>query len=282
MTGSGPRLSVIIPVFNGEAYLAAAVESVRRQACVDLEVIVVDDGSTDGTAGVVSRLPQEGLRYVHQENGGPARARNHGIRLASGDLIGFLDADDVWPADRLGHQLRALERDPSADLVLGWTRLAREMAGADGRPHLEAYGPAVVFLTPTAALFRRRVFERVGGFDETLRFGEDTDWFMRARELGVPILVEDEVVLLYRRHEHNMTRGQSLKALRVLDVLKMSLDRRRQRGGEAAPLPSLLHGRPRPEGRVDPTESNDVGRHASGAPSPQRLTEDDGVDDSTR
>jgi GT2 family glycosyltransferase len=137
--------------------------------------------------------------------------------------------------------MRVLDEDPSVDVVLGRTQLVRQVgAGPDAR--LEDCAPAFVLLTPTAALFRRRAFERVGRFDEALRYGEDSDWFMRARECGLPILVEDEVALLYRRHDHNMTHGRNMKELAVLDILKRSLDRRRRTGGAATPLPGLFGG----------------------------------------
>lgn len=234
-------ISVIIPVYNGERFLAEAVESVRKQLYAPLEIIIVDDGSTDSTAAAASSLAGADLSYVCQPNGGPSKARNHGLALAHGEVLGFLDADDVWPAGRLTCLLRRLEEDPSIDVVLGRTQCVRETHTPGGTPQLEECAPRCVLLTPTAAVFRRRVFERVGGFDETLRYGEDGDWFMRAREAGVPIVVLDDVTLFYRRHEHNMTRGKSLKELRVVDVLKRSLDRRRrERRGDAISLPGLL------------------------------------------
>ncbi len=243
-------VSVIIPVFNGETHLVDAVDSIRRQEYASVELIVVDDGSSDDTAGAVRRLPQDGLRYVYQENGGPSRARNRGLALAQGDVIGFLDADDAWPPCRLRRQLAVLDRESSIDVVLGQTQLLRPSAGDATRSRFEKDGPPIVFLSPNAALFRRRVFERVGGFDEALRYAEDIDWFMRARELDVPLAVEHDVAWLYRRHERNMTRGRSMRELRVLDVLKRSLDRRRQGGRGAAPLPTLSRGgRCGPDGR---------------------------------
>jgi len=244
MTNPRRRVSVIIPIFNCEAYLAEAVESVRRQAYPDLELIIVDDGSTDGTARIAKGLLNDSLRYVYQDNGGPSRARNRGLALAGGDVIGFLDADDLWPAGRLQRPMRVLDQDPSVDVVLGRTQLVRHVVGAGRDAPLEDCAPPFVLLSPTAALFRRRAFERVGYFDDALRYGEDTDWFMRARESGVPILVQEDVVLRYRRHENNMTHGWNIKERRVMDVLKRSLDRRRRRGGAAESLPSLLHGGP--------------------------------------
>jgi glycosyltransferase involved in cell wall biosynthesis len=255
MIGDTPPVSVIIPVFNGAAYLADAVSSVRTQGCADLELILVDDGSTDGTADVIRRLPQDGLRWVRQDNGGPARARNRGLRMAGGGIVAFLDADDLWPAGRLRRQLALLEHDASLDIVLGRTQCVQQTADAGGRLVLRESGPSFVLLSPTAAVFRRRAFARVGEFDEALRYGEDTDWFMRARERSIPLVVERDLALLYRRHPGNMTRGRSAKELQVLDVLKRSLDRRRMGSRHAAALPNLVDPEG-PERRTRP-RSND-------------------------
>jgi glycosyltransferase involved in cell wall biosynthesis len=233
-------VSVIMPAYNTAAFIPDAVESIRRQAYPRLELIIVDDGSTDGTAEVSKGLTGLSVQYVYQPNGGPAQARNHGLRLARGQVIAFLDADDLWPADRLSCQLPYLERDPLTDVVLGRIQCFHSMPRADGGSEMQICSPAFVLLSPTTALFRRRVFERVGGFDEAMRYGEDTDWFMRAREQRVPMVVHDDVTVLYRRHQNNMTRGRDAKELHVLSVLKKSLDRRRQQQGTAHSLPSVF------------------------------------------
>jgi glycosyltransferase involved in cell wall biosynthesis len=236
-----PSVSVIIPAYNAEAYLAEAVESVRQQACPDLELIIVDDGSTDGTSTVARGLCADEVRYVCQPNGGPAQARNNGLKLARADVIGFVDADDLWAPDRLNRQLKCLRDDASIDVVLGWTRTVRDVPGDSAGSKFEESSRPVVFLSPNAALFRRRVFDQVGNFDESLRFSEDTDWFMRARERGARIVVERDVTLFYRLHASSMTRGKNVKELRLLHVLKRSLDRRRQGApGEARALPNLF------------------------------------------
>jgi glycosyltransferase involved in cell wall biosynthesis len=233
-------VSVIVPAYNSADFLPDAVESIRRQSYPHLEIIIVDDGSTDGTANVVQNLNDRDLRYVYQPNGGPARARNYGLRIARGEVIAFLDADDLWPPGRVRCQLRYLERNPQAEVVLGRVQCVRSLPHAGGGADFEICSPAFVILSPTTALFRRTVFNRIGGFDETLRYGEDTDWFMRAREQRVPIVVHDDVTLLYRRHHNNMTRGRDVKELQVMSVLKKSLDRRRRQQGAPQPLPSMF------------------------------------------
>jgi glycosyltransferase involved in cell wall biosynthesis len=218
-----PRLvSAVIPVRDGERFLAEAIASIRAQDHAAIEIIVVDDGSRDGSAAVAAGLG--GVRVIRQENAGPAAARNAGIAAARGDVLGFLDADDLWTPGRLAPMLARLAASPPLDVVLGHTRrVAADGSFADTAP------PALLPYSIGAALYRRRVFERVGLFDPTLRFGEDQDWFLRARELGVAIAVLDEVTEIKRKHDANMMRGKTLIELNLPTVLKRALDRRRAR-----------------------------------------------------
>jgi glycosyltransferase involved in cell wall biosynthesis len=226
-----PLVSVIIPVFNGERFLREAVESVLAQQYSSLEIIVVDDGTTDGTANVARSLP-ETVRYLYQTNQGPAAARNRGIEQAQGSLIAFADADDLWPADKLELQLPYLIKEPAVDIVLG--RMQQVLLS-----EAQEIAEPAFSVNLGSAIIRKCVFERVGLFDETMRYSEDVDWFMRARESGAAIVTIDAVTLLYRQHEENMTRGKSTSELNVLKALKKSLDRRRERTGSASALPSF-------------------------------------------
>jgi glycosyltransferase involved in cell wall biosynthesis len=113
-----PSISVVIPVHNGELYLAEAVDSALAQTHRPAEVVVVDDGSTDGTAEVAAGLGAA-VRYVHQRNRGPGGAMNRGVALARGEYVAFLSADDVWEPEKLAGQMAALVADPSLDLVFG-------------------------------------------------------------------------------------------------------------------------------------------------------------------
>jgi glycosyltransferase involved in cell wall biosynthesis len=226
-----PLVSVIIPVFNGERFLREAVESVLAQQYSSIEIIVVDDGSTDGTANVAQSLP-ETVRYFYQTNQGPAAARNRGIEQAQGSLIAFADADDLWPADKLELQLPYLIKESAVDIVLG--RIQQVFLS-----EAQEIAEPAFSVNLGSAIIRKSVFERVGLFDETMRYSEDVDWFMRARESGAEIVTIDAVTLLYRQHEENMTRGKSTSELNVLKALKKSLDRRRERTGSASALPSF-------------------------------------------
>lgn len=232
----GPLVSVVIPVFNGERFLREAVQSVLDQGYSPAEVIVVDDGSTDGTADVARSLPGP-VRYLHQHNQGPAAARNRGIEHAQGELIAFADADDLWPAGKLELQLPLL-RDAKIDIVLGRVQQVR-LSEMDGETQSEEFAEPAFSVNLGSAVIRKSVFARVGLFDETMRYSEDVDWFMRAREAGASIVTIDAVTLLYRQHEQNMTRGKSTTELNVLKALKRSLDRRREQTGIASALPTF-------------------------------------------
>ena len=226
----GSLVSVVIPVFNGERFLREAVQSVLDQKYSPLEIIVVDDGSADGTATVARSLP-ETVRYLHQTNQGPAAARNRGIEHAQGDLIAFADADDLWPPGKLESQLAVLIKDRGVEIVMG--RIQQVLLSG------EEFGEPAFSVNLGSAVIRKSVFDRVGLFDETMRYSEDVDWFMRAREAGVAIMTIDAVTLFYRQHEQNMTRGKSTSELNVLKALKRSLDRRRERNGFASALPTF-------------------------------------------
>ncbi|MBC8103766.1 MAG: glycosyltransferase family 2 protein [Cytophagales bacterium] len=220
-------LSVIIPVYNGSDFLAAAVESVLQQQHSPGEIILIDDGSTDATAAVADRLQASLgglLRYVYQPNAGPAAARNHGLALARGEWIAFLDADDLWPENSLGVRFAALRADPLLAVVMGRVRLVQGIEASD--PESERENRTFAGPSLGAGLFRRAVFERVGGFDPALRSSEDVDWFLRARERGISIQQIPAVTLLYRRHEASLTYQKSPAALQMLQVLKRSLERR--------------------------------------------------------
>jgi glycosyltransferase involved in cell wall biosynthesis len=231
-------VSVVIPVFNGEKFLREAVESVLAQNYSPVEIIIVDDGSTDGTAAVARSFP-ETVRYLHQTNQGPAAARNRGIEHAQGSLIAFADADDLWPAGKLELQLPYLPGDEKIDIVLGRIQQVVLSETGSGQTQSQEVAEPAFSVNLGSALMRKSVFERVGLFDETMRYSEDVDWFMRAREAGAVIVTIDAVTLFYRQHEQNMTRGKSTSELNVLKALKKSLDRRRERTGSAAPLPNF-------------------------------------------
>ncbi|HEX4272325.1 MAG TPA: glycosyltransferase [Rhizomicrobium sp.] len=221
-----PMVSVVLPVFNGARFLKEAVSVVLRQNYPALEIIVIDDGSTDDIDAVVALLPVE-VRYFKQDNAGAAAARNRGIKDASGEMIAFLDVDDLWPENNLPALVDTLRANPDADLVHGHGQLMEY----DGRTGQFEYVGSPKESFPFyigAGLYRRAAFERIGLFDTTLKFGEDTDWYNRAREAGFAILRVPEVTLFVRRHDSNLTNGRTIQELMALRTVKKQLDRRRE------------------------------------------------------
>lgn len=225
------RVSVIVPVFEMGRYLPEAVASVEAQGHNDVEIIVVDDGSTDDTPAVVASL---GDRVVplRQDNRGPSAARNRGLAASTGEIIGFCDADDLWPDDKLAVQLGHLSRHPDLDAVLGRIQyVSIDGAALPAIEYEDLEQKTVSHVNLGCGLFRRRAFDRLGAFDEHLRYSEDLDWFMRARESGMKIAILPEVTLRYRRHDTNMTRDAWRPVTAsMLAAVKQSLDRRRAAG----------------------------------------------------
>jgi glycosyltransferase involved in cell wall biosynthesis len=219
-------VSVIVPVYNGEAFLREAIQSIRGQDWGTAEIIVVDDGSTDRTAEIVTGLGDT-VRYVQQTNLGAAAARNRGIRMATGSVIAFLDADDLWLEHTLSLQLKMLRADPSLQMVRGHTQRIRRAAGRPDKSCWENFGDAWPALSLGSAVMRKPVFDSVGYLDESLAFNEDVDWFLRARETGIATMLHGNLVQLYRRHEHNLTNNRTLNKTSFLRTLKNTIERKR-------------------------------------------------------
>jgi glycosyltransferase involved in cell wall biosynthesis len=221
---AAPLVSVIIPAYNRERLLPDALASVAAQGCDSLEVIVVDDGSTDGTARVAESHDAP-VRCVIQEHRGVSIARNRGLRESRGELIAFLDSDDLWPASSLAHRLDLLRANPGADIVYGKTRVHNLVPQTTLRRYRD--GEAIHHPSFGSMLVRRTVFDRIGLVNETFDHSEDIEWLCRAKEAGVPMLLTDEVVLEYRIHGGNMTSESVTNRQFLFRALKQSLDRRR-------------------------------------------------------
>lgn len=178
------RVSVVIPTYNRRDLVREAIASVTAQSYPDVEVIVVDDGSDDGTAEVVRQFA--GVQYVYQANRGVSAARNEGVARARGELLAFLDSDDLWQPDKLAHQMALFEQQPDVHICQTdeiWLR-----NGVRVNPHhkhrktggdLFARGLALCVVSPSAVMMRRALFERLGGFDDTLPACEDYDLWLR-------------------------------------------------------------------------------------------------------
>ena len=232
-----PLLTVIMPVYNGEAFLAEAIRHVFAQHYHPLEFIVVDDGSTDGTADIAAAFSDD-IRSVRQPNQGPAAARNRGIEIARGEFLAFLDVDDLW-ADGVLHRLvDHLQAHPEIGIAQGLIQqmhLDRSVPETQPRIFTPVFEP-YQFINIGSAVYRRTVFDTVGLFDPELRDNEDTDWFIRAWEYNVPKAVLPELVMFYRKHDRNMTLEQrELVHFGLLKIYKRRIDRVQAR---STPLPT--------------------------------------------
>jgi glycosyltransferase involved in cell wall biosynthesis len=208
-------ISVIIPVRNHEAFVAEAVESVRRQTLRPAEIVVIDDGSEDESA---ARAEAAGARVVRIAHAGLSTALNRGIAETTHPLLAFLDADDVWLPDKLERQVAALG---DADAVFGW---AQEFSDTSARLR------TLPGFTKGAMLVRRDALERVGGFDPRWAIGDFIDWFARAQERGLRHVMLDDIVVRRRVHDANLARNRQRDYGDYLRILKASLDRRRAAG----------------------------------------------------
>ena len=223
-------VSVIVPVFNGVDHISEALDSVFDQTFQRFEVIVVDDGSTDGTREIVENYGAK-IRYFYQENSGAGSARNNGFDLSRGEFIAFLDADDSWPTTKLEKQVSALESDSGLDAVTGYfknvpqSKWASRNAGAADGP-----GDLLAGYSPSVFLIRREAFLKVGMFETESKVGEVVDWFVRAREQGLNIKVLPELFLWRRIHGRNNGIRNKGFSKDYVKALKRSIDRRRALG----------------------------------------------------
>lgn len=224
-----PLVSVIVPVFNAARFLAEAITSVLRQDHRPLEIVVVDDGSTDGSAAVASGRAEAHaeVRLIRRpRNAGPADARNAALAGARGDLIGFLDADDRMAARRLSFQVDYLRRRPEIDVVIGSEEVQLEPGVT---PPAWVRRPPETWPRhyPMSMLVRRPVFDRVGAFDERLRVGSDADWLYRAAAAGATIALLDRVMVHRRIHGENLTYRTDELRRTILRSLRGCIVRRR-------------------------------------------------------
>jgi glycosyltransferase involved in cell wall biosynthesis len=224
---SRPLISVMIGVYNGAPYLAEAIRSVQAQTYRPYELIVVDDGSDDGSAEVAQSF--EEVHYIFQERGGNGAARNRAVEAARAGFFAFLDADDRFTPHKLEHQMDALEADAGVDMVFGHVHefVSPELADEE-RAGIRPPAPQPLpWTAPNLMLIRRPSFERVGGFSTELRVGVTVDWFARASEAGLRSLMLPEVVLERRLHTQNNGLRERDARSQYLHVLKAAMDRRR-------------------------------------------------------
>jgi len=221
----GVGTTVIIPVKNGSNFLAEAVESVLAQLTPADEVIVVWDDSDDDTVSLLQGFKDPRVRSIKGPGLGVSGGRNTGLAAASGEFIAFLDHDDLWPATRHMKMMHALKQDSQVDAVFGRMRIRLDPGATPWQWILDFDGRHVPGPNLGTGLFRNRILQRIDGFDESLRFGEDVDYFLRLEEMGMKIALCEVDGLIYRRHATNCTNNQRAVQDSVFHVLKRRMAR---------------------------------------------------------
>lgn len=205
-------VSIIVPAHNAVAFLSDLGRCLRAIRYPHVEVVLVDDGSTDGTADAAGALGVPRLRVVRQEQRGLPAARNAGLAAARGEFVQFLDADDLISADKLARQVRVFEQRPEVGFVSGGARLFyRTVRRSREAPFVEPFADLLLALCGSnvchsaGPLLRRRVLDEVGGFDESLEACEDWECWLRIARLGVPAVYVAGTWSWYRRHPEQMS-----------------------------------------------------------------------------
>jgi len=228
-----PSVSVVVPVKNGGQFLEESLRSVVLQDHRPYEVLVVDDESTDETESIVRQFTTEGVRFIANHPPlGIAGSLNLGIQLARGELMAFTSHDDIWVSHKLRRQAECLMAEPELDYCIGLVQafLDRSITVPPAGFPSELLGVDVPGYLIETLVARRRAFERAGYFDRSFRQAEDTEWYARARQLGLEMEMIDEV-LVHKRLHGNSTTYSVARARQwrreILRVVKQTLERRR-------------------------------------------------------
>jgi glycosyltransferase involved in cell wall biosynthesis len=229
-----PHISVIIPTYNNGKELQRALDSITSQRAFRLdpgtiEVLLINDQSDLPFRAQLEEINKNNafVRLLHlSERSGPAAARNHGIRHAEGDLVGFLDADDAWPDDKLDILLPLLE-DPLIEVAGGKIQYIVQEGARDVQMRYEDAANRITHVHLGALIARRALFDRDLYFDDSLTLSEDVDWWMRLREKQVGIVITEQTTLLYYVHEQNMSTHKGLDELGLLKIFHQSSKRRK-------------------------------------------------------
>jgi len=235
---ANPSVSVIIPVRNGELFIADAIKSIQTQSVPVAEIHVINDGSTDATANIISRLASADSSIIIHEGPqkGPGPARNVGLKRATGDVITFLDCDDLWPANKLQMQIGRLTAAPEVGFVSGFVLYFDKQIENGLEPAGDSRTSKIFHVHLGATVYKRTVFEQVGLFDEGFTYAEDVDLMLRLREASVPFTIMDEITLYHRRHDNSMTTYLTSTETRDFHRSLMKSLQRRKAAGMSEPL----------------------------------------------
>lgn len=239
MAADLPKVSVIMPVRDGQRWIAEAIDSIRCQTLGDFELLVIDDGSSDATPEIVAALAAQDSRLIvlRQERDGLVAALNRGLAQARAPLIARLDADDIALADRLARQCDYMDRHPELVLLGGWAEIIDENGALRGKakqPNPERLRQTLAkrspFIHPTV-MFRAVSVKQVGGYRAAFEAGEDYDFWLRLAEIG-DIAILPEVLIRYRDHGGSVTRTRELRQIYSARLAKLASAARRSGGAD--------------------------------------------------
>jgi len=225
-------VSVIIPVYNRAATIARAIRSVLGQSYSDFEIVVVDDGSRDGTGQIVQTFQSQTnkIRYFFQTNAGPSAARNRGIAMAKGEYLAFLDSDDLWYSFKLAKQLPLFDADPDLGLVYSWAEVTNPAGKRQFRNSshagccLEQLLSEGNFIATSSAMVRKTVMAQVGGFDESLQGSEDIDLWLRIAGQFKIGCVEDYLMIKCEQTKNSLQNNHAMMFENQKKVIQRYLD----------------------------------------------------------
>ena len=220
------QISVIIPIHNDSLYIQAAITSVLSQGVENLEILIIDDGSTDDFEEKIKCFNDPCIRLIKQNNSGAAVARNNGVKNARGEFLAFLDADDIWAPNKLKLQLEVLINHEDVNMVFGQVKEFYD-SSILGLDDLQKNVKTFVGYSPIALLVSKSDFLRVGDFQSKWKVAEFIDWYDRAKYVGLTEIILPDVLAFRRIHSGNIDRLKRPDAKQYVAVLKEALDRKR-------------------------------------------------------
>jgi glycosyltransferase involved in cell wall biosynthesis len=223
-----PWVSVIMPVFNTDKYVAQAIESVRGQTKNNLELICINDGSTDDSLNILKSFGDKIILLENDAKSGIAITRNKGLAVAKGEFVAFVDSDDIWKLNKLEKQLSLFEKNPKLDIAFTYMECFLSPEIPEEIKKIRYCPPGITpGYLPGTFLAKKSSFDKVGLFNTSLTLGEFIDWFAKAKELGLTHEIVPELLYLRRIHETNTGVNERPNRSDYLKVVKSALDRRR-------------------------------------------------------
>ena len=221
-----PLISVVIPAFNAAVYIEETLQSVFDQSYKNIEVIVVDDGSTDETSTLVQKYP---VKYIYQENSGVSAAMNNGFEQASANFIASVDSDDLWHKDKLSLQMQLFEGTSGLEAVFSHLEqfICPKIKDGSTKLFIPEHTKVLPGYSSITMLIRKKAYQKVGAFNTTIKFGDFIEWFSRAKDLGLNVGMHADVLAYRRVHKQNMGNDHEEAKKGYMDIIKARLKKQR-------------------------------------------------------